>query len=323
MDRNDRIDEEFKTRGGIDSFVGDEPDEIDTHDDEFFEDTGPNTGPPNKVENNRTTVSKYENDPVYKDVQQNFDECRRKATKNGQTKDILFAIMCLIMGLLGIIAIVVGVIIACGAYNNPFNKTQSQSTVGIPANLDSENISVHYDPSGQMHINVYVEKRPDLDINVTIDENGEASVEAMVHDDETTSEHTTESTTESTTENTTEENVSDNTIEGDTTEDLHVPDSNTETDISVSESGISTDPITPEMEKELLKQMEQRISEGGSGYLESDKIYVVGEGDTLTKISRDTGFSIDFLANYNHIQDKNLIITSESIRIPVFTPVNQ
>ena len=93
MDRNDRIDEEFKTRVGIDSFVGDEPDEIATHDDEFFEDTGPNTGPPNKVENNRTTVPKYENDPVYKAVQQYFDECRRKATKNGQTKDILFAIM--------------------------------------------------------------------------------------------------------------------------------------------------------------------------------------------------------------------------------------
>ncbi len=75
-------------------------------------------------------------------------------------------------------------------------------------------------------------------------------------------------------------------------------------------------PVTKEIEDELLEQMALRISTGGNGYLGSDIVYDIVPGDTLSHISYATGFSVDFLAAYNHIQDKNLIIAFTTLRYP-------
>ena len=318
MDRNDHLDEELDVRGGIDSFA-EESD--DTGTDEFFTDESQADESPQQdhVVNRRNSVPDYEADPVMQDSRRSCNDCRAKANRNSQAKDTLFAIMCVIIGLLGTIAIVVGVIIACGAYRP--GGSQPQQTVQIPANLSSDDISVYYDPSGQMHINVYVEKRPDLDINVTIDENGQATVEAVVHDDE--NESTSENTIKpESSENVTEEPEQSENEKPDVTESDKPETSEDDPVIPETDSETFTGPITPEKEREILSQMEDKIAAGGSGYSESDETYTIVSGDTLTKISNETGFSVDFLAEYNHIQDKNLIITGETIRFPVFTPVN-
>lgn len=305
MDRNDQYNDELDVRGGIDSFSDTGPDDYESSSDEFFNDTGPEESVSNQQENRKQ--NKYDDsEPISKKKDTDCDSCKLKIVKSRQTKDTLFGIMCVIIGLLGVMGIVVGVVVACNAY-----VLKPQTTVQVPQNVDPENLSVYYDPSGQMHVNIYIEKRPDLDINVNIDENGEASVETIVHDDENTTDTTSENTAENTTEGIT--NPSDETSTENQTENT------TETESS-DKTPIDKDSITSELEKELLDQMQQQIADGKSGYSETDTVYTVIHGDTLTKISHDTGFSVDFLATYNHIADKNLIITGESIRYPSFNP---
>lgn len=45
-------------------------------------------------------------------------------------------------------------------------------------------------------------------------------------------------------------------------------------------------------------------------------VYVVKRGDTLSRISGKVGFSVQELAEYNHIENVNLIYTNQSIRLP-------
>jgi len=47
--------------------------------------------------------------------------------------------------------------------------------------------------------------------------------------------------------------------------------------------------------------------------------YTIKPGDTLSKISRDTGYSVDELANYNRI-DPNMIMVGQQLRIPYRYP---
>lgn len=49
---------------------------------------------------------------------------------------------------------------------------------------------------------------------------------------------------------------------------------------------------------------------------DGNMIYTVQKGDTLSDISKIVGYSVDELADYNHIANKNLIYVNESIRIP-------
>lgn len=49
---------------------------------------------------------------------------------------------------------------------------------------------------------------------------------------------------------------------------------------------------------------------------EGNMVYVVKKGDTLSAVSRMVGYSVDELAEYNHIKDVNLIYVDESLRIP-------
>lgn len=50
--------------------------------------------------------------------------------------------------------------------------------------------------------------------------------------------------------------------------------------------------------------------------IDGNMVYRVQKGDTLTKISNLTGYSVQELAKYNHIGNVNLIYTNQSIRIP-------
>ena len=49
---------------------------------------------------------------------------------------------------------------------------------------------------------------------------------------------------------------------------------------------------------------------------EGNMVYVVKKGDTLSAVSRMVGYSVDELAEYNHIKNVNLIYVDESLRIP-------
>ena len=48
----------------------------------------------------------------------------------------------------------------------------------------------------------------------------------------------------------------------------------------------------------------------------NNKIYLIKKGDTLTKISKCTGFSVDKIANLNEIRDVNLIYADSTLQIP-------
>lgn len=50
--------------------------------------------------------------------------------------------------------------------------------------------------------------------------------------------------------------------------------------------------------------------------IDGNMVYLVQKGDTLTKVSRLTGYSVQEIAEYNHIQNVNLIYTGQSLRIP-------
>lgn len=45
-------------------------------------------------------------------------------------------------------------------------------------------------------------------------------------------------------------------------------------------------------------------------------IYLIEYGDTLSKLSKAFGYSVDELANFNQIRDVNLIYADSSLRIP-------
>lgn len=49
---------------------------------------------------------------------------------------------------------------------------------------------------------------------------------------------------------------------------------------------------------------------------EGNMIYFVKKGDTLSAVSGIVGYSVDELAEYNHIKNVNLIYIDESLRIP-------
>lgn len=49
---------------------------------------------------------------------------------------------------------------------------------------------------------------------------------------------------------------------------------------------------------------------------DGNMVYIVKKGDTLSAVSGIVGYSVDELAEYNHIKNVNLIYIDESIRIP-------
>lgn len=47
-----------------------------------------------------------------------------------------------------------------------------------------------------------------------------------------------------------------------------------------------------------------------------ETVYIIQEGDTLSYISGQLGYSVDELASYNKIEDKNLIYSNSALRLP-------
>jgi LysM repeat protein len=51
--------------------------------------------------------------------------------------------------------------------------------------------------------------------------------------------------------------------------------------------------------------------------VDGNLIYLVEKGDTLTDVSSRISYSVDEIAEYNHIKDVNLIYAGETLRVPV------
>lgn len=51
--------------------------------------------------------------------------------------------------------------------------------------------------------------------------------------------------------------------------------------------------------------------------VDGNQIYLVKKGDTLTDVSARISYSVDEIAEYNHIKDVNLIYAGETLRVPV------
>ncbi len=187
--------------------------------------------------------------------------------------------------------------------------------------------NVYYDSAGRTHVNIYITKGDEKEVNVYIDKDGNVTFDngedkepgnEQTATPETPGGETGEPGGEATTPETPGQ-PGDTGQEQATTPDTAEPgESGTE---SQNPGDSLHQKVTPEQEKQLLDAMRERIAQGGSGYQESDEVYIVKWRDTLTKISNMTGFSVDFLAEYNHIADRNLIITGESIRYPSFTSI--
>ena len=211
--------------------------------------------------------------------------------------------------------------------------------------------NVYYDAAGRTHVNVYITKGDDKQINIYVDQDGNVRFETDENKDPggedpggtTPGEGETVPGGETTDPGgETKPGEGETTPGGETTDpgetkpgkgemtpggEDETPGAGEQPGGEETKPGEDTKPnpgdsvhqkVTSEQEKALLDAMRERIANGQSGFLESDAIYVVQRGDTLTYISNLTGFSVDFLAEYNHIKDKNLIITSESIRYPTF-----
>lgn len=66
----------------------------------------------------------------------------------------------------------------------------------------------------------------------------------------------------------------------------------------------------------ILAEAARRRKSGGPAFLDTDESYHIVWGDTLGELSKRLGFSVEFLAEYNLIKDKNLILAGEFLRYP-------
>lgn len=283
-----------------------------------------------------------QSDPVFQDSKCKREECKKAINKGNRFKDTLFALTCFIGGLGGLAMIIICVLITCEAITSNNDKSS------VSANPDK--VEVYYDENGQIHLNVFVDKKPDININVIVDENGNPSIDAETNPtDETNNQNsndeseqeTTETVTEDVTEPTTETVTEEVTTETDTkVENESEKDVETETENIVNDdddeknNGLTDNPdetiekepeatITPndmtktEYEKYLLDKQKEAVKNGQNRYNDDDTAYKIVRGDTLSQISQRTGYSIQFLAEYNNIQNPNLIITGDLLYIPV------
>lgn len=287
-----------------------------------------------------------QNDQVMQDSQRKCTECKQAISKNNRIKDIVFTVACLMGGLGGLAAIVVGVIITCNYFTNNNKPT-------IPIGVDPQNVQ-YYDDNGQMHVDVYMPKRPPVDVNIIIDENGDVTANTDMKDEDVTNkndqvtetpnkessdtnvkvpekddqinkdpenENSENDGSESTDENDLQNN---NGFTGNNTDETIKPDKDTENsndtgqDVQETERPDEQETVLDKTEIEIqaLKKQTARIKQNQNRYSDSDIKYEIVWGDTLSEISMDTSYSVEFLAEYNNIQDPNLIITGENLYFP-------
>lgn len=72
---------------------------------------------------------------------------------------------------------------------------------------------------------------------------------------------------------------------------------------------------TSNVENEKIES-EKALSDKNIYDVDNNKVYHIKRGDTLSQISKETGFSVQTLAKYNDIDNVNLIYANSSLQLP-------
>lgn len=255
---------------------------------------------------------------LMRDSRRSREAARERNRKDDQARQTVFACACVVAGFCGVAGVIFGTVAVCrGLSAGPGNAMASNGTVTAPyiQGVDPSDMNVYYDQSGRMHVNVYVSRQPDVDINIRIDGQGNVTSETVPRGDDADPAAAGQPGDGQPDDGGNGEAVPPADQAG--TGDDGPSGENGENPGQGAEGGEQQPPAdVPKTEQELLEEFNSRRENGGSGYLDSDCTYVVQRGDTLTKLSGMTGFSVDFLAYYNQLRDKNLIITGETLRYP-------
>lgn len=289
-------------RGGIDSFPADR-DAMDEGP------PGPDLDPEMPCAGAEAAPDVPEGSFLDEDLARRSTESRydaeRRMRADDQKRQTMFACACVVAGFCGIAGVIFGTAAVCSRIGQP----QPLAVAAPPSVVAGQGSQeVWYDAAGQMHINVHITREPDKEVNIYIDQDGNVSTEKPLEgaDAQTPDPSGADGTENGEPGDSCQEDVQTDPDEGDSSQDGSGQ--------STTESG-----EPPRSEEELLAEMQARKDAGGSGYAETDEQYVVKQGDTLSKISGRTGFSVDFLAAYNGLRDRNMIITGEILRYPSFT----
>ena len=210
---------------------------------------------------------------------------------------------CLCFGVLATLGIGFGVS-TCISALSPGPAMAAGSTQ--QADLSDPNIRVTYATDGTMYVDVYVHNDNTSKVFVnTGDQDGQPLDEGGNFD--------------GTTEDSKPESTDPNNDEQDpgTTEVATEEPGDSESDDKVDSGEVKpedgeSDETKPDA-SDNDKIDEQTADNVPSG---DDVVYDIVWGDTLTKLSQMTGYSVDFLAEYNHIADPNLIYAGSTLRYP-------
>lgn len=277
--------------------------------------------------------------PLERSSEASRQEVERRNRRDDRTRMAVFSCACAIAGFCGVAGVIFGTVAVCRGLGDSGSLSASPLPPGYVQGVDPSDMNIYYDEAGRMHVNVYLAKQPDMDINIHIDKDGNVVSEVVPRGGGT--------------QDGSEADPDDATQEGDGSEEPSgdsqngsVPDTGSEDPGSDSQppagggndgdadssgngdqngtqdpagsTGVQQPADIPKTEAEILAEQERRREDGGSGYSESDVQYVVKRGDTLGGISNEVGFSVDFLAAYNGLRDRNMIITGEVLRYPSF-----
>ena len=227
-------------------------------------------------------------------------------------RDRLFTVGCIGFGAIGIMGIGLGVLTCVETLHPGLPVVAAQPTTEIsrstdnvpldnlPVDLNDPNVRIHYDENGKMVIDVYLtsDKVTDVELNTHGTDD-----DPIVSDNQADETKPDEQVTEVPDEQTTEQ-PDEQTVEQPDEQTTEQSDTQTTDDTEVKPD----EPSNPD-NTELKPSSDSTTSDG-------DIVYTIQPGDTLTKISGMTGYSVDFLAEYNHIEDKNLIYAYASLRYP-------
>lgn len=106
--------------------------------------------------------------------------------------------------------------------------------------------------------------------------------------------------------------ISDGVTDSDSEENtIQNPESNDNDDMSTD-----TDDTTNKVDDDAVISIPYFGADNVIFDADGNLVYLVKRGDTLTKVSNLTGYSVQELAEYNHIENINLIYSNQAIRIP-------